>query len=88
MLVHGMPRFAAGERVLLFLRPLPPSSMTTVGGFQGAYAIQEHEDGRLLAVQKTTHGALLVGGGRRPVLPQSIDLETFSRAIAAAAEAP
>ena len=71
------------------LAPLPATDdSTTVGAYQGAYAIDEEVDGNLVAVQKTTDGALLVGDHRGTSLPRRIDLEDLTRAVAAGADAP
>jgi hypothetical protein len=83
MRVEGVPSFAVGERVLLFLEPAPGTSgsFRTIGLFQGAYTLLETESG-LLVEQKSDQGALVVKP-QADRLPQRIGLDELRQRIQA-----
>ncbi len=60
--VGGMPAFAAGERMVVFLEPRKSGGMHVVGAFQGAFRlVTEAETGMPLAVREAAKGAAFYG---------------------------
>ncbi len=74
LLVPGAPRFAAGERVLLFLAPRRDGTWAIVQFLLGAFH-QIERDGRRLAVRDLA-GSVALGGANGQEPPR--DLERFA----------
>lgn len=72
LVVPGTPSFAAGERVVLLLRP-GGGHHNIVGHFLGAYQVRPAADGHEMLIRKSPRGALIVPKQPAAVRPASIE---------------
>lgn len=75
LVVPGMPRFAPGDQVLLFLRARPDGQWRPVGEALGSFAVIEARDGAWLRRDLSAGEAL---GGAHEGQEEVRDLERFS----------
>ena len=78
--VYGAPRFDAGERALLFLKPRPDGTYAVLHLMQGAFHLAELEGPRVIAFRDFSHTLELEPAelrARHPEAPR--DLESFRR---------
>jgi hypothetical protein len=87
--IVGVPRFASGDEVIVFLRGGPPALPTVFGLSQGLYRVARTSDGHavvapaLLAAPATGAERVVRGDPARQPLP----LDVFARAVRARLEA-
>jgi hypothetical protein len=60
-LVHGTPRFEAGETVVVFATPTRSGALTVTGLFQGKYRVESEAGGAATVVPDSGAGAAAVG---------------------------
>jgi hypothetical protein len=63
--VFGVPRFARGERVVVFAALTRDGALTVTGLFQGKFRIEPARGGEEIAVEDPGTGAEVAGGGGR-----------------------
>lgn len=88
--VVGVPRFASGDDVIVFLRGMAPALPTVFGLSQGVYRVTRGPDGRAVVAPPLLHAPAT--GGERVVrgdpARQPAPLDVFAREIRLRVERP